>query len=48
MVDKAVEQVIMKLVKSEKFGDRLKERIGCKIDTEEIDKAISGYQKQFL
>lgn len=45
-VDKAVEQVIMKLVKSEKFGERLKERIGCKIDTEEIDKAISGYQKQ--
>ncbi len=45
-VDKAVEQVIMKLIKSEKFGDRLKERIGCKIDTEEIDKAISGYQKQ--
>ncbi|MEY8393157.1 recombinase family protein [Lachnospiraceae bacterium 45-W7] len=45
-VDKAVEQVITRLVKSEKFGDKLRERIGGKIDTDEIDKTISEYQKQ--
>lgn len=45
-VNTAVEQVITKLVKNKKFGDCLRERIGTKIDTEEIDKTIETYKRQ--
>ena len=46
MVNTAVEEVIIKLVKNKKFGDCLRERIGTKIDTAEIDKTIDNYKKQ--
>ena len=42
----AVEEVIRKLVKNPKFEEAILNKIGSRIDTEEIEKEIEGLEKQ--
>lgn len=46
LINDAVELVIYKLVKDEKFIDNIKSKIGVQIDTSEIDADIKNYKKQ--
>ena len=45
-INNAVEEVIRKLVKNPKFEDAILNKIGSRIDTEEIEKEIEGLEKQ--
>ena len=45
-IEKEVEDVIFMLVHDKDFADKIKEKIGTEIDTTEIDKLISDYEKQ--
>ncbi len=41
-----MEEVIRKLVKNPKFEEAILNKIGSRIDTEEIEKEIEGLEKQ--
>ena len=41
-----MEEVIPKLVKNPKFEEAILNKIGSRIDTEEIEKEIEGLEKQ--
>ena len=45
-INNAVEEVIRKLVKNPKFEEAILNKIGSRIDTEEIEKEIEGLEKQ--
>ena len=45
-INNAVEEVIRKLVKNPKFEEAILNKIGSRIDTEEIEKEIDGLEKQ--
>ena len=45
-INNAVEEVIRKLVKNPKFEEAIMNKIGSRIDTEEIEKEIEGLEKQ--
>ena len=45
-INNAVEEVIRKLVKNTKFEEAILNKIGSRIDTEEIEKEIEGLEKQ--
>ena len=45
-INNAVEAVIRKLVKNPKFEEAILNKIGSRIDTEEIEKEIEGLEKQ--
>ena len=44
----AVEEVIRKLVKNPKFEEAILNKIGSRIDTEEIEKEIERLEKQLI
>ena len=46
-INNAVEEVIRKLVKNPKFEEAILNKIGSRIDTEEIEKEIEGLEKQY-
>lgn len=46
LINEAVETVLYKLVRDEKFIDSIKNKIGTQIDTSEIDKELAVYRKQ--
>ena len=46
-INNAVEEVIRKLVKNPKFEDAILNKIGSRIDTEEIEKEIERLEKQY-
>ena len=45
-INNAVEEVIRKLVKNPKFEEAILNKIGSRIDTEEIEKEIERLEKQ--
>ena len=45
-INNAVEEVIRKLVRNPKFEEAILNKIGSRIDTEEIEKEIEGLEKQ--
>jgi site-specific DNA recombinase len=45
MIDAAVEEVIRKLVQSPKFADSIKEKIGSRIDTGELEQELGRLRK---
>ncbi len=44
-INNAVEEVIRKLVKNPKFEEAILNKIGSRIDTEEIEKRLKGWKK---
>lgn len=44
-IDGAVEEVVLKLVNNEKFADSIREKIGSKINTEELELELKNMQK---
>lgn len=46
MINDAVVEIIRKLVRNERFAEVLKEKIGGRVDTSEIDKEIDNYERQ--
>lgn len=46
MINDAVVEVIRKLVQNEKFAEVIKNKIGSRVDTSEIEKEMENYQQQ--